>query len=239
MPKPTTSSQTSETDAGAEGATNSAMWRRFVRLSVVCLWVGLTLAGCGDGAKWHAIDISGNLPPLSFTMSRTEDGKQVTQADYRGKVVLLYFGYTYCPDVCPATLSNVHDVLTRLGPDARAVRLIFVTIDPNRDTAPLLAAYVKNFGTEIDGLRGTPDELAALARRYRVAYSVTPATEEHPYAVTHSSAIYVFDSSGDARLIVASLSSTTPDIAGTAADLKRLVAEQHPTGLLARLEHWI
>ena len=78
-------------------------------------------------------------------------------------------------------------------------------------------------------------ELTALARRYRVVYSVTPATEDHPYEVTHSSAIYVFDGSGAARLIIASLASTTPDIAGTAADLKRLVDEAHPPSLLARL----
>ena len=203
-----------------------------------CLAVVL-LAGCGDRSAWHAVDVSGSLPPLSFTMTRTEDGKRVTQADYRGKTVLLYFGYTNCPDVCPTTLSEVDDILTGLGPDARHVRMLFVTVDPHRDTAPVLAAYVKNFGTEIDGLRGTPDELAALARRYRVEYSVTPASGNHPYEVTHSSAIFVFDGSGAARLIVASLSSTTPDVAGTTADLKRLVDKGHPPGLLARLEQWI
>ena len=84
-------------------------------------------------------------------------------------------------------------------------------------------------------MRGTSDQLAALARRYRVVYSVSPATKDHPYEVTHSSAIYVFDGAGAARLIIASLSSTHPDIAGTAADLKRLVEASHPPGLLARL----
>jgi protein SCO1 len=196
--------------------------------------IGLAaLAACGDGnsAKWHAIDISGSLPPLSFTMIRAEDGKTVTQADYRGKIVLLYFGYTNCPDVCPETLANINDILTRLGPAARNVRVLFVTVDPNRDTAPVLAAYVKNFGAELVGLRGTPDQLAALARRYRVVYSVTPATDGQPYEVTHSSAIYVFDRSGATRLIVASLASTTPDLAGTAADLRRLAAEAPAGGV--------
>lgn len=210
------------------------------RLAVVFLCCAAALlAGCGNGAKWHAIDVSGSLPPLSFAMTRAADGKQVTARDYRGKIALLYFGYTNCPDVCPATLSNLHDVLARLGPKARDVRVLFVTVDPNRDTAPLLAAYVKNFGPEIVGLRGTPDELATLARRYRVVYSVTPATGGHPYEVTHSSAIYVFDAAGAARLIVASLSSTAPDIAGTAADLNRLAAEQPRPGLLAQIERWI
>ena len=195
----------------------------------------LCLAGCGSGTKWHAIDVSGSLPPLSFTMIRVEDGKLVSQADYRGKTVLLYFGYTNCPDVCPQTLANLDDILTRIGPAAKDVRVLFVTVDPNRDTAPVLAAYVRNFGPEIVGLRGTPDQLATLARRYRVVYSVTPASEGHPYEVVHSSAVYVFDGSGDARLLVASLASTTPDLAGTAADLKRLVAQSQPSGMRAWL----
>ncbi len=207
-------------------------------LAAAGLWLAL-LAGCGNSAKWHSIDVSGSLPPLSFTMARASDGKAATQADYRGKIVLLYFGYTNCPDQCPTTLSNVADILHRLGPDAGRVRMLFVTVDPNRDTPAVLAAYVKNFAPQIEGLRGTPDQLAALARRYRVVYSVTPATNGHPYAVTHSSAIYVFDGSGAARLIIASLASTAPDIAGTTADLKRLVGEEQPQGLLARLRRLV
>ena len=195
----------------------------------------MLLAGCGDSAKWHSIDVSGSLPPLAFTMTRAGDGKQVTEANYRGQVVLLYFGYTFCPDVCPTTLSNLAEALTRIGPGAQHVRVLFVTVDPNRDTAPVLAAYVKNFAPQIDALRGTADQLAALARRYRVVYSVSPATEDHPYEVTHSSAIYVFDGSGAARLMIASLDSTHPDINGAAADLKRLVEARHPPGLLNRL----
>jgi protein SCO1/2 len=224
--------------AGDEAAKWWLSPRRLGAPLAACLAL-VMLAGCGGGSAWHAVDVTGSLPPLSLTMTRSEDGKQVTQADYRGETVLLYFGYTNCPDVCPTTLSEVHDILMRLGPEARHVRMLFVTVDPNRDTAPVLSAYVKNFGTEIDGLRGTPDELAALARRYRVEYSVTPASGNHPYDVTHSSAIFVFDGSGAARLIVASLASTTPDVAGITADLKHLVEEGHPPGLLARLEQWI
>ncbi len=199
----------------------------------------MLLAGCDSGAKWHAIDVSGSLPALAFTMTQAADGREVTQADYRGNVVLLYFGYTLCPDVCPTTLSNLAQVLTRAGPDAQHVRVLFVTVDPNRDTPAVLAAYVKNFAPQIEGLRGTANQLAALARRYRVVYSVTPATKDHPYEVTHSSAIYVFDATGAARLIIASLSSTHPDIAGTAADLKRLVEASHPPGLLDRLRQLV
>jgi protein SCO1 len=217
-----------------------ASWSRRRLLAGLAAGIGVAaLAGCGDDGKWHAINVTGSLPPLSFTMTRAEDGKTVTQADYRGKVVLLYFGYTNCPDVCPETLANIDDILTRLGPAARDLRVLFVTVDPNRDTAPVLAAYAKNFGPRIVGLRGTPDQLAALARRYRVVYSVTPATDGHPYEVSHSSAIYVFGMSGTARLIVASLATTRPDLAGTAADLRRLVAEGRPGGVRAWLRRWV
>ena len=141
------------------------------RRRAALLAAGLALAileGCGDGASWHSADVSGSLPPLSFSLTRSEDGKRVTEADYRGKIVLLYFGYTQCPDECPSTLANTAEILSRLGADAQYVRVLFVTVDPNRDTAPILSTYTRNFAPEIVGLRGTPDALAALARRYRV-----------------------------------------------------------------------
>jgi protein SCO1/2 len=214
------------------------LWRR------VAGWIGAgiglaLLAGCGSSEPWHAIDVSGSSPPLALTMTRASDGRQVSAADYRGRVVMLYFGYTFCPDICPTTLANIAEILNQLGAEAEHVRVLFVTVDSDRDTAPVLAAYVKNFAPQIEGLRGTPDQLEALARRYRIAYSVTPETKDHPYEVTHSSAIYVFDASGAARLLVSSLGAAEPDVAGTAADLKRLVEEANPPGWLARLQQWL
>jgi protein SCO1/2 len=202
--------------------------------------VGTALPGTPAYAgQWHALDVSDSSPSLAFAMTRASDGKQVTQADYRGRVVLLYLGYTFCPDVCPTTLSNIADALRRLGSDASAVRVLFVTVDPGRDTLPVLAEYAANFAPEIQGLRGTPDQLAALARRYRLVYSVTPGTGDHPYEVTHSSAIYVFDRSGAARLLVSSLGSAKPDIKGLAADLRQLIEDPGQPGSLARLERWL
>jgi protein SCO1/2 len=214
------------------------LWRR------VAGWIGAgiglaLLAGCGSSEPWHAIDVSGSSPPLALTMTRASDGRQVSAADYRGRVVMLYFGYTFCPDICPTTLANIAEILNQLGAEAEHVRVLFVTVDPNRDTAPVLAVYVRNFAPQIEGLRGTPDQLEALARRYRIAYSVTPETKDHPYEVTHSSAIYVFDASGAARLLVSSLGTAEPDVAGTAADLKRLVEGANPPGWLARLQQWL
>ncbi|HVC16226.1 MAG TPA: SCO family protein [Rhodanobacter sp.] len=197
--------------------------------------LALPLAGCGSKVRWHNINISSSTPPLAFSMTRATDARLVTQADYRGDITLLYFGYTLCPDVCPTTLANIAAVLKHLGPLAAHVQVLFVTVDPNRDTLPMLKRYTALFAPQIVGLRGTPNQLASMARRYRVVYSVHPATKTHPYEVTHSSAIYVFDATGAARLLVPSMSSTSPDIAGTVADLRRLIRESHPPGLLARI----
>jgi len=192
------------------------------------------LADCGNSRPWHDIDVSGALPALDLTMRRAPGGAVFTQADVRGKVALLYFGYTYCPDVCPLTLQHLAMVLARMGPVSADVRVLFVTVDPNRDTLAELGRYVALFGPGIIGLRGTPDGLGRLARRYRVAYSVTPPGGGHGYEVTHSSAIYAFDRTGAARLLIPSMASSAPDIAGVAADLGRLVHER--PSLLRRVE---
>jgi protein SCO1/2 len=177
----------------------------------------LLLAACGeDKGNWHANDVTGVLPALDFSSTRTNDGKAVAAEDYRGKIALLYFGYTHCPDVCPTTLANLSDVLHKLGDRAKDVRVLFVTVDPERDTAEQLKSYVQAFGPGIDGLRGTPDQLAALARRYRVAYSVTAGP---PYEVMHSNAIFFFGRDGKARLVA----TDNKDIDGIEKDLERLL----------------
>jgi len=182
--------------------------------------VGFLAAACGPHTGgWHETDITGAMPRLAFAMTRANDGRAVTAADYRGKIVLLYFGYTHCPDICPATLANLSDVLKRLGPRAHDVRVLFVSVDPQRDTAPVLAQYVQTFAPQIDGLRGSADELVALARRYRVAYRVTPASGKNPYTVMHSGAIFTFDRAGHARLVTTS----SDDTQAIASDLKRLL----------------
>lgn len=188
--------------------------------------IGLSgLEACARPAHWSAgDDVTGVFPPLAFTLTRATDDKIVTELDYRGRVPLLYFGYTYCPDVCPTTLLNVAQVLKQLGPSANQVRVLFVTVDPARDTLDTLKDYGAQFSPLVDSLRPTADELAGLARRYRAAYSVSPGDKNHPYTVTHSSAIYVFDKRGNARLLFTSLSTNAPDIKGAASDLRQLVA---------------
>jgi protein SCO1/2 len=174
------------------------------------------LAGCGPEKPWHATDITGAMPRLAFAMTRANDGAPVTAEDYRGRITILFFGYTNCPDVCPTTLANLSDVLHQLGRGAEKVRVLFVTVDPNRDTPPVLKKYVEAFAPQIDGLSGSRDALADLARRYRVAYSVKTRPK---YEVMHTSAVFFFDASGRARLVTL----TTDDTAGLAEDVKRLL----------------
>ena len=216
----------------------SATRRRAIALTAAALGAAL-IGGCRSGDDRSAIDISGNSPPLEFTLTRAADGKRVTEADYRGDIVMLYFGYTFCPDVCPTTLANVAEFSSGWVRTPSACACSSSTVDPDRDTLPVLADYVRNFAPEIDGLRGDPDQIAALARRYRIAYSVTPATATHAYEVTHGSAIYVFDATGAARLLIPSLGSTAGDIAGVTADLRRLVEGAKAPGLFARLMQFI
>lgn len=185
--------------------------------------IALLAPAAAAAAPWHNDDVTGAMPDLAFSLTEASDGRTVSAADLRGKVTLLYFGYTFCPDVCPTTLANMASVLQRLGKQADQVRLLFVTVDPNRDTLPVLKDYVADFGPEVEGLRGTPDALARLARRYHVTYSVTPSPDPTKYQVTHSSAILVFDRQGRVRLLITSMASAAPDIAGTAADLRRLI----------------
>jgi protein SCO1/2 len=181
----------------------------------------LALAACGRGEVRNGVsEIRGVMPDLSFNMTRANDGAAVTADSYRGKAVLLYFGYTHCPDACPTTLTNLAKVLHDLGPRAKDVRVLFVSVDPQRDTLPILKAYASTFAPQIDGLRGTEDQIAALARRYRVLYRVELASEGKDTDVMHSDSTFFFDPSGHARLVTTS----TDDPKEIAADIERVLA---------------
>lgn len=172
--------------------------------SLPALFLALAVTSCGRPTEAQGTDITGVMPPLAFHMARANDGAEVTAASYRGKAVVLYFGYTHCPDECPTTLANMTTVLQRLGKRAGNVRVLFVSVDPTRDSLPILKSYAQAFAPEIHGLRGSDDEVAALARRYRVIYSVTPASPSHPYEVTHSASVFFFDRAGRARFVTMS-----------------------------------
>ena len=173
----------------------------------------MALASCSRAPAFHMTDISGGSPALDFHFQRASDGAAVTGTAWRGKVVALYFGYTHCPDICPATLANLTDVAKRAGPD---FQILFITVDPDRDTRAVMNEYAHAFTPQLEGLYGTPNQLADAARRYRVAYSVTPGAN---YDVMHSNAVFFFGRDGKARLVT----TATDDVAGLTEDVKKLL----------------
>ena len=192
----------------------------FKRLLIASLALCLVLGGCSRERPWHSEDISKLVPDLAFTLT-DDQGKPVTAADYRGKIVLLYFGYTHCPDVCPTTLAELASALQASRDRGAGERVLFVTVDPARDSAAVMHAYTGAFGPQFVGLRGNAAQLDALTRRYRVTYSLGRPDAQGNYDVTHSSAVFVFDRSGHARLLITP-KNTAADVT---ADLDRLNAE--------------
>lgn len=174
---------------------------RLARLILMVAALAL-LAACHreDNLPWRLANVSGHMPDLAFRLT-DDNGHAVSAEDYRGKVVLLYFGYTHCPDVCPLTLARLHAVLHRVGPKADDARILFVSVDPARDTPPVMHAYVNAFDPRAVGLTGTPGAIEALSKRYRSAFTREPDKGNGQYEVSHSSAIYLFDRQGQARLL--------------------------------------
>jgi protein SCO1/2 len=196
------------------------MSRLLIALALCLLF---PLAGAATPSeRGNSHDVTGILPDLSFTMTRASDGRQVTASDYRGKLVMVYFGYTHCPDACPLTLANIAQVLQGLGARAEQVRVLFVTVDPDRDALPVLRAYTDSFAPQVDGLRGSADQLRRFARTYRVAYDVRPAAAGQDVDVMHSGSVLVFGADGRARLLTLSLSDGS-GVPGMVADLTRLL----------------
>ncbi|MBV6272030.1 SCO family protein [Alcaligenaceae bacterium CGII-47] len=144
--------------------------------------------------------VRGFLPDLQFTLQGA-GGTTVTEQDFAGKIVLMFFGYASCPDICPTTMTQLAQVTEALGADAEKIRILFVSVDPHRDTPDILQAYVDQFDRHAIGLTGDETAIANLARRYRVAYEIEkPATNDPAhYNVAHSRGIYCFDQQGRAR----------------------------------------
>jgi protein SCO1/2 len=161
----------------------------------------LVLAGCsrGGAGQFKSIDITGAEYAQDFDLPDA-DGKRRHIADFKGKVTLVFFGFTQCPDVCPTTMIELATVRKALGADGQRVQGIFVTIDPERDTPPLLKAYVDNFGAGFVALRGTAEETMATAKRFKVFYAKVPGKTEGSYTMDHTAGSYIFDAKGKIRL---------------------------------------
>jgi protein SCO1/2 len=193
--------------------------RQFLALSGAAL-----VAACGrqePAAKFNATDITGAEWARGFELT-DHTGKRRTLEDFRGKVVMVFFGFTSCPDACPLALAEMAEAVRRLGPDGARVQGLFITVDPVRDTAQVLSKYVPAFHPTFLGLRGTPEETARTAKEWKVYYQANKPHEgdaKH-YLVDHTSAIFVSDTRGEPRLYISHNGRTVERIV---EDLKRLI----------------
>ncbi len=146
-------------------------------------------------------------------------GARVSTADFRGKVTVLFFGYTHCPDICAPTLTKLAAVRKALGSDAEKVQVLFITVDPKHDTPKQLAAFVPKFDPSFIGLTGTPAEIGAVAAEYKVAYSQTPARPQQQVLIDHSGGMLVKDRTGKLRLLF----KNDMPVADMTADLRLLL----------------
>ena len=180
----------------------------------------LLAAGCGrDRPQFTGMDVTGAGWGRDFAL-RDPEGRLRRLADFRGKVVMLFFGFTHCPDICPTALTRAKEVKRLLGPDGDRLQVIFVTVDPERDTAALLKEYTAAFDPAFLGLRGDAEATQRAAAEFRVFYEKVPAGAS--YTMNHSALTYVFDAEGRLRLAL----RHTQSAGEYAADLRLLL---HPS----------
>ena len=188
---------------------------------IICIMLTL-VAGCkqrsAPAEKFLATDITGVNYGKDFQLT-DQNGVVRTLADFRGKLVVLFFGYTHCPDVCPTTLSDLATALKLMGSDAQKVQVLFVTVDPERDTPALLAQYVPAFNPTFLGLYGTASTTAKTVKEFRIFFQKQPKDEKGHYAVDHTAGTYVLDQNGRLRLFM----GYGQDAKAIAHDLKLLL----------------
>lgn len=189
-------------------------------LRLVVMLVALGLAACDTGGpSFNNTDITGADYGSSLRLP-DQNGKVRTLADFKGDAVVVFFGFTQCPDVCPTTLAAMKAVKALLGSDAKRLQVLFVTVDPERDTTELLAKYVTAFDPSFLGLRGDPEATAKVAKDFKVFYQKVPGNTPDSYTVDHTAGSYVFDPQGRLRLYVRHGQSPEK----IAADIKKLLA---------------
>ena len=186
----------------------------------------LALAGCDRSAPaapahhFNAVDLTGASYAQQFSLPDF-DGKVRTLADFKGKVTAVFFGYTQCPDACPTTMAELAGIEKTLGADAARVQVVFITVDPSRDTAALLKSYVTNFNPGFLALRGDEAQTQAVAKEFKVFYEKVPGKTATDYSIDHTAGTYIFDTQGRIRLFARQ--NMDPD--QLTADLKALLAE--------------
>lgn len=164
--------------------------------------LALLLSACqGNTEKFVNTDVTGLEYAKDFALT-DHTGKPRTLADFKGKAVVMFFGYTQCPDVCPTTMAEMANVMTQLGPLADKVQVLFVTVDPARDTQQILAQYVPAFDKRFIGLYGDEAATAKVAKEFKVFFQKVPGKTPGSYTMDHTAGSYVFDPKGNIRLFV-------------------------------------
>lgn len=181
--------------------------------------LALLVTACSQPAHFNATDLTGSTIGTDFSLP-DQTGKLRRLSDFKGKVAIVFFGYTQCPDVCPTTLSTLREVMTQLGPQAERVQVLFITLDPQRDTPALLAQYVPSFHPTFLALRGDDAATGATAQAFKVFYKKQPGSSPGTYSIDHSTGSYVYDPQGRLRLYV-KYGDTAEHITD---DLKQLLA---------------
>ena len=163
----------------------------------------IALTACSPKPEFKNIDITGSSAFGKDFSLVDPDGNVKTLADYKGKVVVMFFGYTQCPDICPTTLTEMQQVMTLLGPQSDKVQVLFVTVDPERDTAAILKQYVPSFDSRFLGLRPADDAaLEKVAKDFKIYYKKVPGTSPGSYTMDHTAGSYAFDPDGHLRLYI-------------------------------------
>ena len=187
-------------------------------IRLLLLALALLLAGCDTQPQFGNTDISAAGYATDFALT-DHNGKPRTMADFRGKAVVIFFGYTQCPDVCPTTMTGMAEAMKLLGEDASKVQALFVTVDPERDTPQLLAQYVPVFNPSFLGLYADAQTIARTAQEFRIFYKKQPGSTPSTYTVDHTAGSYVYDPKGRLRLYIKH--GEKPEV--IAKDLKLLV----------------
>ena len=185
---------------------------------ITVLLLALLLQACSQPLNWHATDVTGMMPDLEFTLTGA-DGYVVDASTFRGKPVLVFFGFTSCPDVCPTTLTQLSVIMKKLGPQADDIQVTLVSVDPDRDTPEVMKRYTASFGPWLFGLTGSEQALSTFRKAYGVYAAMESSNEKGTYNVMHSAAIFAFDAKGRARLLI----SDVNDSDAVVSDIRQLI----------------
>ncbi|WP_377160319.1 SCO family protein [Roseateles sp. UC29_93] len=203
--------------------------RRFLGLGALgALGAATLLAGCdklgfssAPKASFQGVDLTGAAYARGFSLP-DQNGKTHTLEDFKGKVVVVFFGFTQCPDVCPTTLAELAQVKKALGPEGDKVQGVFITVDPERDKPELLKAYLESFDPGFVALRGSPEQLKETAKEFKIYYAKVPGKTPDSYTMDHTAASFLFDPQGRVRVF----SRYGAGASALMGDIKALIAGQ-------------